>query len=254
MLVDAHAHFDQYTEHLDEAISQINDHQIFTVGVSMDIGSYLRTLELSKRSTYLKPAFGIHPWEASRYSTRLGDLDNYLIQTPMIGEAGLDFYYVKDRSLYEPQKAVFEYECEWAGRLGKIMNLHTKGAEKEVIETLDRFKLNGSIIHWYSGPIDLIEDYLAAGCYFTIGVEVLSSTEIEEIAREIPIDRLLLETDNPGGIEWYTNSIGMPVLIYDVLAKVAAVKGIDPSEMKKHLSVNWLNITEKIKEFQEPGE
>jgi TatD DNase family protein len=254
VLVDTHAHIDRYGSRSAEAVRQINEQRIVTVGVSMDVDSYRATLRLSESSPYLKPAFGIHPWEAPRYRRSLAEIDELLQQTPMIGEIGLDFFFVKDHSLYASQRVVFEYQCEWASRLGKIVNLHTKGAEREVLDTLNRLRIARSVVHWYSGPKDLIEEYLAAGSYFTIGVEILASGEIQAIARLIPLERLLLETDNPGGYEWLTGSIGMPVIIRDVLAKLAEVTDLQAVELESQLYGNWLTLTGGIQEFGQPSE
>jgi TatD DNase family protein len=239
MLVDAHAHLDRYGDLLPEALAQIERHRILTVAVAMDVESYQRSLVLARGSPYIKPTFGIHPWQAPRYCERLGELDQYLQQTPLIGEAGLDFHWVEDRDTYPCQRTVFEHQCDWARRLGKVMNLHTKGAEREVLDALRQFKLSKSIIHWYSGPTALIEAYLAAGAFFTIGVEVLMSAAIHEIARIVPVERLLVETDNPGGWEWLSGSQGMPEIILRVRDKVAELKAMDSGELEAKLAANW---------------
>jgi len=246
MIIDAHAHIDRYAERLKEAIEQINTHHISTLAVSMDIPSYLKTIEIARMSPYINPTFGIHPWEAGRYYNNLEVMDQYLMQTPLIGEAGLDFHFIEDTDQYPRQRTVFEYQCEWAKRLGKPMNLHTKGAEEEVLSTLRNFNIKSSIIHWYSGPKKLIESYLSAGSYFTVGVAVLTSPEIQEITEIIPNDRLLLETDNPDGYQWITKSIGMPTLIYDVLAKVAQLKNINSMDLKRVLANNWGKISKEV--------
>lgn len=69
--------------------------------------------------------------------------------------------------------------------------------------------------------IDLYDDLLERGVYCTVGVEVLFSDEIKKIAREIPDDLLLTETDNPGGLKWLTGEPGMPIMIKDVVQTLA---------------------------------
>lgn len=241
MLVDAHVHFDHYGENLSEALQQIAEHRILTIGVGMDIPSYLRTKEIAASTPWLVPTFGIHPVSAHRYAENLPSLDLYLQETSLIGEVGLDFHWVEDQSTYPAQRTVFRYQCQWAQRLSKRMNLHTKGAEFEIIETLKEFELRGSIIHWYSGPLELIPQYLDAGSYFTISVEILTSTFIEQIAQVLPLDCILLETDNPGGYEWLTNTLGsgMPALLLNVLEKTAKVKGLSVAQMQSQLDENW---------------
>jgi TatD DNase family protein len=246
MLVDVHAHVDRYTGRLAEALGQISAHRILTVAVSMDLESYSRTVEIAKSSKLLMPIFGIHPWEASRYCDRLDEIEPLLMATPMVGEAGLDFYWVEDKSRYLCQTAVFEHQCAVAGRLSKPMNLHTKGAEAEVLEAIRKFDIPTPIIHWYSGPTMLIDAYLMAGCYFSIGVEVLTSARIQEIARLIPADRILLETDNPGGYEWLTKQVGMPEILLEVLSAVGKLKGFDSRTFEEQLTWNWVELTKNI--------
>ncbi len=246
MLVDAHAHIDWYTDALYDALAQIEKHRILTMAVAMDVPSYLRTVEIARSSQYIIPTFGIHPWEAARYSGKLHELDVYLEQTPVIGEAGLDFHYVKDAGLYPGQIKVFEYQCSWAQRLCKPMNLHTKGAEREVLEMLERYGIEQSIIHWYSGPIGLIESYLDAGCYFTLGVDVLDPRKQPGILDVLPIERILLETDNPDGYRWLANEIGMPDLVFKILEKVSAAKGTSAEDLEKRLWRNWLDCMKDV--------
>ncbi len=239
MLVDAHAHIDWYTDALPEALAQIERHRIVTMAVAMDVPSYLKTKEIARSCSPIIPTFGIHPWEAGRYTDTLLELDDYLRETPVIGEAGLDFRYVKDTALYPGQVKVFEYQCAWAQRLSKPMNLHTRGAEREVLEMLRRYRIAPSIIHWYGGPVELIEAYLAEGCYFTVGVDVLDPRKAPGIAEILPLDRILLETDNPGGYQWLAKEIGMPDLLLKILEKLAAIKRMTAAELEDRLWRNW---------------
>ncbi len=239
MLVDAHAHIDWYTDDLNDALRQIEKHRILTMSVAMDVPSYLKSLEIARSSSLIIPTFGVHPWEAARYADKLHELDGYLEQTPVIGEAGLDFHYVKDPDLYPGQMKVFEYQCSWAQRLSKSMNLHTKGAEREVLAMLKRFGIAKSIIHWYAGPVSLIESYLAAGCYFTVGIDVLNPRKGNGIAGILPIDRILLETDNPDGYRWLAHETGMPDLLLKILERVAGIRKMTVIELENRLWENW---------------
>jgi TatD DNase family protein len=255
MHIDTHVHFDRYTDLLlEEALHQIEEQRILTVGVGMDIPSYLRTKEIAVASRWLIPTFGIHPWQAHRYAENLSALDPYLQETPFIGEAGLDFLWVEERAHDPAQRAVFRYQCKWAQRLSKPMNLHTKDAEVEILQTLTEFNLRGSIIHWYSGPLHLIDAYLALGCYFTLGVEMLTSPAIVEIAKKVPLQNILLETDNPGGYEWLTGKVGMPIVLLDVLEKVAEIKQISIARLNAQLTQNWQAFSVHIQGMTIPAE
>src|SRR3990167_49928 len=127
MLIDAHAHLDHYGDGLESALGEIKQRHIFTIGNSMDLPSYRRNLEIAEMCDLVLPTFGIHPKRAPQYAGRLRDLSNAVVQSPMIGEIGLDFYWVEDSSQYPAQKKVLEYFLAAAREQKKIVNLHTKG-------------------------------------------------------------------------------------------------------------------------------
>jgi TatD DNase family protein len=208
MLIDAHSHLDSYGEDLESVLQEISQYQIFTIGNSVDIPSYQRNLAIAGSCDLVLPTFGVHPWKATEYVDCLEDLNGAIEQSPMIGEIGLDYHWVKDASQYPAQTRVFEFLLASAGQQGKTVNLHTKGAEKEIWHLLRRYGVQRAIIHWYSGPPDVLQAMAGYGYYFTIGVEVLCSPDIQAIARDLPSELLLTETDNPGGQMWLTGSCG----------------------------------------------
>src|SRR5262249_29089870 len=150
MWVDAHAHLDKYEAALPAALEEIQQYGIFTVSVSMDLPSYERNREIARRCPWVLPTFGVHPWNAGQYAPQLDRLSPVLAQSPMLGEIGLDYYWVEDASQYPAQQAVLEFFLAAAKEQGKIVNLHTKGAEKEILDGLNRYDLPRAIVHWYS--------------------------------------------------------------------------------------------------------
>ncbi len=228
MLIDAHSHLDRYDlvgeAALEAALTEIRQHKIFTISNSMDLASYERNLAISELCESVLPTFGVHPWNAPQYANRLEELSEAIEQSPMLGEIGLDFYFVDDASKYPDQRRVFEFFLAAATEQGKIVSLHTKGAEAEVLELLDCYDLTRVVVHWYSGPLDTFRALVARGVYFTIGVEVLYSEHIQALAQEVPSGQLLTETDNPGGPKAFTGRPGMPMLVKDVVQAVAGVR------------------------------
>ncbi|MGD8361920.1 MAG: TatD family hydrolase [Gemmatimonadota bacterium] len=241
-MIDAHAHMDKYGSALPRALAQIRDQSILTVAVSMDVDSFRETLRVSETEPLLLPSFGIHPWEAPRYAKNLSGLDSFLELSPLFGEIGLDHFFVRDPEHYSAQDAVFTYFLDAAEDQGKIVNIHSKGAERAVAENLERRSLPGVIIHWYSGPLDLVEGFLKLGAYFTVGVEVLRSSHIRELARAIPLDRLLTETDNPGGWEWMEGETGYPDLLNQVERTVAEIRGMERVRLSAQVGRNMTGL------------
>ena len=136
MLIDAHAHLDRYGEMLGSALAEIEQISIFTISNSMDLDSYRRNLEIGNACRLVLPTFGVHPKNAPSAVSELSKLNRAIDQTLMIGEIGLDFHWVRDASQYPAQRKVFEYFLAAAKEQRKIVNLHTKGAEKEVLDLL----------------------------------------------------------------------------------------------------------------------
>ena len=91
MLIDAHAHLDQYPDAvLASVLEEIVTHRIVTVSVAMDLSSFERARQIAARSNLVLPAFGIHPRNAVAYAHRLADLDGAIERSAMLGEIGLD--------------------------------------------------------------------------------------------------------------------------------------------------------------------
>ena len=232
MLIDAHVHLDKYGDRLDDALKEIANEKIFTVATAMDVPSYLELQEIGKRSNLVLPTFGIHPRRAAEYADRLPEISRYIESSPAIGEIGLDFHWVKDTSTYPAQRKVLEYFIAAAAEQNKFVNLHTKAGEKDILDLLEKYDVRRAIIHWYSGPMDILRAMIDFGCYFTIGVEVLYSDYIKEIAKSVPDHLLLTETDNPGALRWLkkNDEVGMPTAIKDVVNAVAELRQSTPEQ------------------------
>jgi TatD DNase family protein len=244
MLIDAHVHLDKYGDLLDDALREIEQHRIFTVATAMDVPSYLELQKIGDRSELVLPTFGIHPRRAAEYVNRLPEVGRYIETSPAIGEIGLDFHWVNDTSTYPAQRKVLEYFIAAAAEQNKFVNLHTKAGEKEILDLLERYDVQRAIVHWYSGPMDILHAMIDYGCYFTIGVEVLYSNYIKEIARAIPDQLLLTETDNPGALRWLkkNDEIGMPAAIKDVVNALAQVRQSTPESIIRLVYANFVRL------------
>ncbi|HXV84995.1 MAG TPA: TatD family hydrolase [Candidatus Binatia bacterium] len=242
MLFDAHVHIDKYGADLNRALQEIRTHDVFTIAVAMDVPSYKRTLEIAEECELVLPTFGIHPRRAPEYVDRLRELNPLIEQSPALGEIGLDFHWVEESSQYPAQLKVLEYFLAAAREQKKLVNLHTKGAEKEIIDLLERYDIQRAIVHWYSGPLDVLRALIQFGAYFTIGVEVSYSDTIQTIAREIPDQLLLTETDNPGGLKWLKGVVGMPKEVHNVLDGIAQARKASPQRVAQTIHANFLRM------------
>ncbi|UCC79021.1 MAG: TatD family hydrolase [Candidatus Zixiibacteriota bacterium] len=239
MLIDAHAHLNRYDALTDKATGDIENYKIFTISNSMDPASYRANLEIGEKCKYVLPTFGIHPWVAHEYQRNLIEFDEYIEKSPLLGELGLDYHYVNDSSFFPAQRKVFEYFIVRAAEQNKIVNLHTKGAEEDILRLLGSHNIKRAIIHWYSGPVKFMMKLLERGYYFTVGVEILFTEHIRKIARMIPDDLLLSETDNPGGYEWLAGTPGMPGVLQEVVLELARMRKLEYEECENMIQRNF---------------
>ena len=231
-MIDAHVHIDQYTDdELGSVLAELANRPMLVFGVSMDPASFQRTELIAEISPWVIPTFGIHPWNAAEHVDQLDALDAYIERAPMLGEVGLDQHFEEDPTRYPAQFVMFDYFVAAARDLGKVLNIHTTGAERQVVEALDSEVAALTIVHWYSGPLEEMDELIEMGASFTVGIQLMHSDPIREIARRIPADQLLFETDNPGGEEWLTGTRGMPAKLDEVIEELAAVRGTSAAEL-----------------------
>lgn len=252
MLVDAHTHFDFFKERdkLNKALSEVKEHQILSIACSMNYESFLYNLNLSKNNKNIIPCYGIHPWKIRKNTLKKIDeshFNNLIKETPMVGEIGLDFHWVKNKDLYRYQYEILELFFYYSKKHNKVVNLHTKGAEKEILYLLKKYDIENPIIHWYSGPKNLIKDFLDLNTYFTISVDIESKYTLDLIEL-VPLKNILTETDGPTALEWINGSTSYPVFIKNIVNKISNVKNKPINKVKNQIFKN-LNSLIDIKEY-----
>ena len=243
MYIDFHNHIDFYKdEEIDSVINCINLNNIKIIACSMDEESYLKNIEISKKSDYIVPIFGIHPWKVKN-NIDIDKFEYYIKNTPLIGEIGLDFHWIEDKDTYSHQIKVFEYFLQSAKKYDKYINIHTKGCEGLILNLLKKYDISSqSIIHWYSGDKDTLKKLIDAKCYFTGSVDLGYIKHSKDIIKEIPANKLLAETDGPTALQWVNGTYGMPDEIKNVYKNICAIKNLDIEEYKYNAQIIMTNI------------
>lgn len=245
MYIDCHTHLDFFEDKIEEAIKDINENKILTIANSMNIESYIKNREYSKESEFIIPCFGMHPWKAAEYKGDLKNLIPYIEESEIIGEIGLDYLWVEDKSTFEPQRRIFYFMLEESIMRNKVISLHTKDAEEEIYMALKKYNYNKAIIHWYSGDIETLDKLIDLGCYFTISVDLGYSEKSYEVLNKVPMDKLLVETDGPTALEWVNGNYGYPSEIKKIYEKVAEYKDITVEELLNIVKENLENLLQK---------
>ena len=243
MYIDFHNHIDFYKdEEIDSVINCINLNKIKIIACSMDEESYLKNIERTKKSDYIVPIFGIHPWRVKN-NIDIDKFEYYIKNTPLIGEIGLDFHWIEDKDTYPHQIKVFEYFLQSAKKYDKYINIHTKGCEELILNLLKKYDISSqSIIHWYSGDKDTLKKLIDAKCYFTGSVDLGYIKHSKDIIKEIPANKLLAETDGPTALQWVNGTYGMPDEIKNVYKNICEIKNLDIEEYKYNAQIIMTNI------------
>jgi TatD DNase family protein len=209
LLIDSHAHIDlpEFNKDRDQVLERARAQGVrAVVNVGLDAASSRRALEMVKKYDDVFMAVGFHPHEASKMKE--GDLESLAdlskdMRVVAIGEIGLDFY--RNLSPGETQVEVFKKQLDLAVELKLPVVVHSRQAHKEVYDILSTWakaipdnKWRG-VIHCFSGDVDLARRYIELGFYISLAGSVTypSAGELVKVAGEVPLDRLLLETDCP---------------------------------------------------------
>lgn len=244
MYLDAHTHLYSFGEKLPETLEYMNRERIYVMDCTIHPEDYLWSKKIGSENPLILTGFGIHPWESVNYHENLEQYLPYMKEAPFIGEIGLDFFWVTDASAFEVQRKVCTFLLKESARLGKMANLHTKGAEEEIFTLLRKTDHPKAVIHWYSGPRHVFDRLLDFGCRFTIGVDVHESLQTREMVALLPLDRILAETDGPEAKAWLTGQSGTPQDLLEVIRTIAEIKGLNVEDVQKATYENgmaWLS-------------
>jgi TatD DNase family protein len=238
-LVDAHTHIQPDEE---EAARRLAQQGLWQLVAATNPDECARIAALASSESRIIFTAGLHPWYSAAHSP--DTMDDWLQQAPIIGEIGLDTVWT-DAPL-EQQRVAFLYQLQRAVVLQKPVILHTKGAEAEILTWLERYTPPLVIVHWYSGPAELLPGYQALGCYFTLGPDLEQNPAQQAVCRQVAPDRLLTETDGSGAVAWAT---GCPSLLQDtpqvlrrILNTAARTRGIAPEELQAAVQRNLLRL------------
>ena len=190
-------HFDLYPNRI-AVMDYLEKQKVYTMAVTNLPGIYARYIGLDANYKYVNIALGFHPELAFQYQSQVALFKQLMYTTRYIGEIGLDNR-TTDMSNRTAQRAVFSAiieECEQASDR-KILSIHSRRAETDVINLIKDTKRSKVILHWYSGSLKNIDKALELGCYFSINHAMIRSASGRKIVDAIPIRRILLESDAP---------------------------------------------------------
>lgn len=245
MLIDTHIHLDLYKESaasLIEEAKEVGAEKLITVGI--DLASSKRALSFAEKYEDVFATAGLHPHYAKDFNDEMLAKFRELAAHPKLvalGEMGLDFY--RNRSPRDLQFRAFEGQLALAKELSLPVIIHDRDAHDDTVEILiaSGFPLARTVFHCFSGGVKMLMRIIEMGCSISLGgpVTFANAKELIEVAREVPLDRLMLETDGPYlAPHPHRGKTNRPAFVTLIAQKIADIKGVSFEEVAKITSDN----------------
>ena len=208
MFVDSHCHinFEGLGDRLPQVLENMRANAVtHALCVSVDLETLPSVLDIASRYENVYASVGVHPDHEHMREPSVAELVE-LAQHPKvvaIGETGLDYYRLGERTIgdMEWQRERFRTHIRAAHATGKPLIVHTRAASDDTLRIMEeeRAGVPGGVMHCFTEPWAIAERALAQNFYISLSgiVTFKSATEVQEVARRTPIDRLLIETDSP---------------------------------------------------------
>ena len=203
MLTDTHAHLD-YFENPNRVIEEARAQNVNRIIVPCaDPESFDKVYEIANNNDNVYSAYGVHPSDATKCNDDVANKMINLLKTDKkaiaVGEIGLDYYYDKENIDKNLQKDIFKKQLEIAKTFDMPVLIHARDAYLDTFNILKEYEMKRVIMHCYSGSLEYANECLKEGWYIAFGgvVTFKNAKKLKEVAANIPLNRIVLETDCP---------------------------------------------------------
>jgi len=247
MIFDSHAHLDdaRFDKERDSIIARAKENGIeYILNPGADLNTSIRAVNLAEKYSMIYAAVGVHPHDVKNM-----DEDTIKILKALsnkekvvaIGEIGLDFYY--DHSPRDDQRKWFRRQIDLAKEVNLPIIIHDRDAHEETFKILKEYDVGstGCVMHCYASSVEMAREYIKMGVYISIGgpVTFKNARKTYDVAKEIPLEWLLLETDSPYLTpEPYRGKRNESSYVKLVAEKIAEAKGISLEEVAYQTTLN----------------
>lgn len=258
MIFETHAHyddeqFDTGREALLASLPACGVRRVVNVGAS--VASTKSSVELAGKYDFIYAAVGVHPSEIGELNEeRFAWLKSLttLEKVVAVGEIGLDYYWDKEPEVQKLQRYWFKRQLELAGEAGLPVIIHSRDAAADTMQVMKEVHAEEipGVIHCYSYSPELAQEFIKMGYYIGVGgvVTFKNAKKLKETVQQIPLERILLETDCPymapePNRGKRNDSSNLPY----VVAKIAELKQVTPEEVEQITWQNAMNFYCKVK-------
>ena len=240
-IIDTHCHLNDETlyKDLDGVISRAQKVGVEKmVVIGWDKASSELAIKLAEQYDFIYAVIGFHPENIFDINDEILYSTLELYKHPKvvgIGEIGLDYHWTKELEKRELQKEYFIKQIEFANKVGLPISIHSREAFYDTVEILKKYKpLHGGVMHCYSGSVENINDIINLNLYIGLDgpVTFTNAKTPKEVAAEVPLERLVVETDCPYlSPHPLRGTVNEPANISLVIDAIADIRNMS----KKHL-------------------
>ncbi|HIE26979.1 TPA: TatD family deoxyribonuclease [Candidatus Poribacteria bacterium] len=252
MLIDSHAHiqlenFDNDREAMLTRAQKAGVEYIIAIG--FDLESSVSAISLAEQYDFVYATVGMHPHDAKLLDDGIIDKFRDLAQHPKVvalGEMGLDYY--RNLSPRSIQRKAFEAQLRLAQELDIPIIVHDRETHEDIMKILRRYvgKIEKrGVLHCFSGDIKMAKEAIDLGFYISIAGPVTypKSLSLQRVAREVPLDSLLLETDCPWlAPQFRRGKRNEPAYITAIAEKIATLRGVSVTNIADATTTNVKNL------------
>ena len=249
--IDTHCHIymDKFNMNIDEIINNAkknNVNKLISIGV--DLNSSLQCVDLADKYDEIYATVGIHPHEADKvdgnYLKKIQDLSSHP-KVVAIGEIGLDYHY--KFSEINKQKEVFSEQINLARELSLPVVIHNRNSDSDLYNILSEINYNQGVIHCFTSNYNFAKKIIDFGLYISFTGIITFSKELENVVENIPIKKILLETDSPYlAPKPKRGKINQPMNIPIIAKKVSEIKNIPIKTIADITSLNAHSLFTKL--------
>ncbi|MGE5197703.1 MAG: TatD family hydrolase [Deltaproteobacteria bacterium] len=244
-LVDTHCHLDfpEFDQDRDEVIRRaVKSGIVYMVNIGSSLQGSQKSVALAQRYGNVYASVGIHPHDADSSAEEALDALRELSgkeKVVAIGETGLDYY--KNYSKAQNQLRLFNFQAALAKEKGLPLVVHSRAADEDTLKALKSFLPLRAVVHCFSGSEDFLRACLEWGFLisFTCNVTYKKAQDLRELARQVPLERLMLETDAPFlSPEGFRGRRNEPAQVHLLARELARVKEVSVEEIARATTGN----------------
>ena len=244
-MIDTHTHINCIDDFsIDEILKNASENGVEKLIVPSAYASDIDIVaELASNYENVYGLLGVHPSEVKDWTDDLIDKIKECAKSPKIvgiGEIGLDYYW--DKSFNDLQKEVFIKQINLANELNFPISVHDREAHKDSFDILTEFNKNSIVImHCFSGSVEFMHECVKQGWYIAIGgvVTFKNAIKMKEVAKEVPLDKLLIETDAPYLTPVpYRGKTNQPAYVKYVAEEIANLRNTSFEEIDEQTTKN----------------